>query len=464
MRDKRGPAILALHRPESDDLLVVLEGPGEIRHLQAHPPHSRAIRQPVSGRTDAVLASHARIISFALSTMVARAPEYNHCVRHRSLADPLIELPSGEPANSRERWRAAIYIGTALGLAALVVLSVVFEYFAATGVLLIVFLSFVVTYLIAPGVERIRHASASARQGRPISRSVAVLAIYGAIAAAVLPFWVFGGDRFAPALERMTALVPQHTTRFVDHLRAGEGWADSLRLPAAAQRAVTGVTRAVSRSVQTETRAIEAELVGIRRLVPWLSLVPVVAFVLLTRWTRFRRSTTRVLPTPHLQWRGNEFLRNVNSLLASYTRAQAMSGLIVGFLCWCGFAALGLPYPGTLALTAGLLEMIPLAGPLIVAVVATAVMPERVVPVLAFLAALRVVQDYLIYPRLISRAMKLHPLAVVCALWAGAALGGLVGVCLAIPAVGMLQVTLRHWREYREIETLVDEAIRRSTA
>src|SRR5687768_12003431 len=246
-------------------------------------------------------------------------------------------------------------MGAALGLSTLVVLSVAFDYFAATGVLLIVFLSFVATYLIAPGVERIRRASASARQGRPISRGVAVLAIYGAIAAAVLPIWVFAGGRVAPALERMTALVPYHTARFVDYLRAGEGWADSLRLPAGVQRAVAGATRVVSRSVQSETRAIESELVGIRRLVPWLSLVPVVAFVLLTRWTRFRRSTTRVLPTPHLQWRGNEFLRNVNSLLAAYTRAQAMSGVIVGLFCWIGFAALRLPYPGTLGLTAGLL-------------------------------------------------------------------------------------------------------------
>jgi predicted PurR-regulated permease PerM len=227
---------------------------------------------------------------------------------------------------------------------------------------------------------------------------------------------------------------------------------------------VANGTRAVSRAVQEEARALGSELAGIRRLVPWLSLVPVVAFLLLTRWTRFRRSTTRVLPTPHLQWRGNEFLRNLNSLLAAYTRAQAMSGVIVAVLCWIGFAALGLPYPGTLALAAGLLEMIPLAGPLIMAVVATAMVPQRVLPVLGFLALLRVAQDYLIYPRLIQRAMKLHPLAVVFALWAGAALGGLVGVCLAVPVVGMLQVTIRHWREYRDIETLVEETIRRSTA
>lgn len=379
-------------------------------------------------------------------------------------SDPLSELPSGEPVSRRERWRAAVYIVSTIALTVLVILAVVFDQFAATGVLLVVFLSFVATYLIAPAVEQLRDAAPSARRGRPISRSLAVLAIYGAVGAAALPVWVLAGHRVGLAIERMNTLVPEHTARFIDQLRASEVWADSLGLPSTIQHTVGGVTRSVSRSVQYEARSLAAELSGIRRLVPWLSIVPVVAFMLLTRWARFRRSTTRVLPTPHLQWRGNEFLRNLNSLLAAYTRAQATSGLVIGSLCWVGFALLGLPYPGTLALAAGLLEMIPLAGPLIMAVVATAMAPDRVIPVLAFLLGLRVLQDYVIYPRLISRTMKLHPLAVVFALWAGAALGGLVGVCLAIPVVGVLQVTLRHWREYRDIEALVEDTLRGRTA
>ena len=65
--------------------------------------------------------------------------------------------------------------------------------------------------------------------------------------------------------------------------------------------------------------------------------------------------------------------------------------------------------------------MVPLAGPIVAAVVATAAAPDRVVGVLLFLAALRVLQDYVIYPRLIKRTLHLHPLAVVLAIWAGAA-------------------------------------------
>jgi predicted PurR-regulated permease PerM len=373
----------------------------------------------------------------------------------RQTTESLGELPSAEPMSPRERRRAVTYIATVALLVTLVVLAVVFDQFAATGVFLVVFLSFVLAYLIAPAVERLRYAAAPSRRGRPLSRGISVLVIYGLVAVVTFPLWTFAGQRLGPALERMSVLVPQHTARFIAQLRASEGWHDSLGLPMAVNAPIGALTRRGTRSLEGEARALAAELTGIRSLVPWLSTVPVVAFLLLTRWHRFRRSTTRALPTPHLQWRGNEFLRNLNRILAVYTRAQIASAVLVGMMCWAGFAALHLPYPGTLAIAAGVLEMVPLAGPLVVAVVATAMAGDRVLAVLVFLAGLRLVQDYAVYPRLISRVMHLHPVAVVLALWVGAAIGGIVGVCLAVPIVGIAQVAQRHWREYREIEDLL---------
>jgi len=385
-------------------------------------------------------------------------------VGKRLIPDTRNDLHWGEPTSVRERWSAAAYIASTTLVVTLVVLAVVFDQFAATGVLLVAFLSFVLTYLIAPASEWLRHTAVRSRRGRPLSRLLSTLVIYGIIAAIMFPVWAFTGARIGAALARARVLVPQHTTRFIDQLHATEGWHETLGLPPAVKDSIGVVTRRVTRSVEIEARALGAELAEIRGLVPWLSTVPVVAFLLLTRWHRFRRSTSRVLPTPHLRWRGDEFLRNLDSLLAAYTRAQALSAVIVGGICWVGFAALGLPYPGTLGLAAGLLEMVPLAGPLVAAVVATAAAPERVVGVLLFLAALRVLQDYVIYPRLIKRTLYLHPLAVVLALWIGAALGGVVGVCLAVPFVGLIKATHRHWREYREIEALVAEADARSAA
>ena len=66
--------------------------------------------------------------------------------------------------------------------------------------------------------------------------------------------------------------------------------------------------------------------------------------------------------------------------------------------------------------------------------------PLAVVKVWGFLAALRVVEDYVVYPRLIGRGLHLHPLAVVVAVLAGVELGGVAGIVVAVPAVALASV------------------------
>jgi predicted PurR-regulated permease PerM len=67
----------------------------------------------------------------------------------------------------------------------------------------------------------------------------------------------------------------------------------------------------------------------------------------------------------------------------------------------------------------------------------------------------RRVEDYVIYPRLIRHGTHMSTLAVILTVWCGAALGGAAGVIVAIPVAAFLSVSLRHWREYRDIERLV---------
>ena len=84
-----------------------------------------------------------------------------------------------------------------------------------------------------------------------------------------------------------------------------------------------------------------------------------------------------------------------------------------------------------LGVIAGALEFVPLVGPLIIGVAATAIAalhsPGLAVRTAVFLAVLRVIQDYVIYPRLIGRDLHMHPLAVILAVLAGAELGASPG-------------------------------------
>jgi predicted PurR-regulated permease PerM len=71
-----------------------------------------------------------------------------------------------------------------------------------------------------------------------------------------------------------------------------------------------------------------------------------------------------------------------------------------------------------------------------------------------FLAILRVLQDYVIYPRIVGHGIKMHTLVVIMAILAGAEIGGLVGIFLSIPVVGLMIVFYNHYLAYRGIQNL----------
>jgi predicted PurR-regulated permease PerM len=251
--------------------------------------------------------------------------------------------------------------------------------------------------------------------------------------------------------------------RSVDRLFTGadfqaiDAWLARAPLAYGARMMVRQRLEQAAGSIEREVRRTLHDLIAAASYAAWLFVTAVLAFFLLTMAPGFARSALRVLPRGHLQWRGEEYLRDVNSALAGYVRAQVAAAIVVGNVSVAGFGILGVDRAVSLGVAAGILELVPGLGPFTAALIAVTNAADRVLAVLIFLTALRLVQDYVIYPRLIRRGMHLSTPAVILTLWTGAVLGGAAGVVLAIPFAGCLSVSVRHWREYREIERLVHE-------
>src|SRR5947208_6454577 len=208
-------------------------------------------------------------------------------------------------------------------------------------------------------------------------------------------------------------------------------------------------------------------MLGLIIYLPWLVLIPILGFFLLKDADSFRRSALAMLPRGRLRWRGDEFFQDVNSTLAAYIRAQLTACVLIGVISRVGFALIGMPSPLVLGLIAGALEFVPLVGPLVVAILAALLALlhsgfAMAFIVLLFLGVLRIVQDYVIYPRIIGTGIHLHPLAVILAILSGAELAGVAGIFLAIPVIAILTVSYRHWLEHRGSETIaevIEEAV-----
>jgi predicted PurR-regulated permease PerM len=329
------------------------------------------------------------------------------------------------------------------------------------GAFALLLLSVYFAYIVAPVAATVRRRMRFGPRRRPVSQAAAILILYAAMSVAGVLLWrTFS----ASVVHWVTVTAPSS----VDHLFGNASPAqverviDQLPLPAAGRRTLAHTSTGIVGSLERESRSTLADCIAASRYAWWLLLAPLLAFPLLTGAPAFQRSALRVLPRGHLRWRAEEYLRDVNSALAGYVRAQIAAAVIVGFTAVAGFALIGVSSAISLGVVTGVLELVPGIGPLTAVLVASSQAQGKVLAIVLFMVALRLLQDYVVYPRLIQRGMHLSTLAVILTIWCGAALARAPGVILAIPVAGFLSVSVRHFREYREIERLVHPAKKKS--
>ena len=342
----------------------------------------------------------------------------------------------------------------------LAVIGVLWVIYKITGILLLLVLSIFFAYFVSPLVEFLRRQRIIAGRTIAIPKVIAIALAYMIILAAIvfavfviLPSLSNQFPQFADQARANWRSLSDRTTEIIKYSR---------RLPAPLVNAGTEAVNNASKMVSdTTTELATAALAYIVIYIPWLILVPILAFFLLKDAESFRRSALLMLPRGRWRWRGDEFFQDINSTLAAYIRAQLTACLFIGIVCSLGFTLLGLPGGLVLGVLAGVFEFVPLAGPLAIALLAALLAmfhagPFHAFLVLLFLGVLRIVQDYVVYPRLIGQGIHLHPLAVIFAILAGEKLAGVAGIFLAIPVVAIITVSYRHWMEHRGSEGIAD--------
>ena len=334
---------------------------------------------------------------------------------------------------------------------------------ALRGVLLLVVLAVFFAYLVSPLVRLVQHPFTLSGRERSAPRAMAIGIVYAVILGSV-------GIALVLLLPRLGEQFTQFAKQAPAYIVTTRGRAQKLNdlyrryeLPPTIRETINDV---VTRGIAASEKYLSDEMtraIGWIVYLPWLVLIPVFAFFLLKEAEGFRQAALQVLPKGRLRWRGDEFFEDVNNTLAAYIRAQLMACLIIGIVCAIGFYLLGVPYALALAVIAGVLEFVPLVGPLLATAIAVTVTSfhsfDHALWVLMFLLIVRIVQDYVIYPRLIGHGIHLHPFAIILAVVCGAELAGIAGIFLSIPVVAIVSVGYKHWLEHRGSEGLVAELL-----
>jgi predicted PurR-regulated permease PerM len=192
-------------------------------------------------------------------------------------------------------------------------------------------------------------------------------------------------------------------------------------------------------------------LAGVVETVAVVVLAPVLGFYLLVDLPRTRRIALNLVP-PRIRDEVGFVARQVGTALAAFVRGQLLVALVVGTLSAIGLWILDLPFWLIIGMAAGLLNMVPFAGPFFGAALAVIValvdgsFTKAVLAVVIF-TAIQQVDNQLITPLVQRTRVRLSPVVIVLALLAGGSAAGLLGVLIAVPTVSVLRIVVGHiWR------------------
>ncbi|MFF0153421.1 AI-2E family transporter [Micromonospora sp. NPDC005203] len=141
--------------------------------------------------------------------------------------------------------------------------------------------------------------------------------------------------------------------------------------------------------------------------------------------------------------------REVSRTVTGYLTGNLLISVICGVLTYVVLALTGVPFAAVIALLVAVADLVPLVGATLGAVIAAGAgflhSPSAGVVVLVFFVVYQQVENHLLQPLILSRAVRLNPLTVLVSVLLAAELAGLLGALLAIPAAGIIQALLREY-------------------
>ena len=304
-------------------------------------------------------------------------------------------------------------------------------------------------YLINPLVNLIQRPFENVARGKLMPRSLAIalsfLLVFSVIATAVYLL----APKISEQAKTFATNIPTYTTAVQSSINDINRRLDRMRVSDSFQTQLNDRINAILDSAGTFiTTLFGLGAIYLIGFLPWLVLIPILAFFFLKDAQLFRVALLRVVPVGDWRSRVESILSDVNNTLVAYTRAQIISCVWIGFVCTIGFYLIGNDYALLLGILAGVFELVPLIGPLTIAILATVIAGFesgwQSLWTVIFLGLLRISQDYFVYPRIVREGIHLHPLAVILSVLAGEQVAGIAGVFIAIPIVALATVLYKH--------------------
>lgn len=290
-----------------------------------------------------------------------------------------------------------------------------------------------------------------------VPRWVSVPIVYLAFVAVVVVFFIFLGPPLVRQFQRLFETIPAWLEDLNKSLADLQAWLATHNIKANLQLNTTDIVNWLQNNGSRSVGTLFSVGLSVAGLFVNIFLTVVISFYMLIDGNRIFRLLCRLAPgTPEVK---GEYVRGLQTAFSRFVRGQALLAATIGLACgmavWIlSWDIVGVwPEGGQYALLfgfwAGLTEVIPYVGPWIGAVppviAAFFHSPGAALVVIIVYFIIQQLESHILAPNIVGSSVGVHPLIVIFALLAGAQIGGIVGIIVALPLLAMLRHTLQFY-------------------
>jgi predicted PurR-regulated permease PerM len=268
------------------------------------------------------------------------------------------------------------------------------------------------------------------------------------------------GATFVPTLVDETNQFVEAVPGYIQDLTEGRGWLGELvdrynvveRVRDEVEKGGAANLLGASGTALAITKGVLTAIVGL------VTIIFMTFFMLLEgpRWVE--RFYALLPPASQERWRGVG--QGIYRTVGGYVSGNLLISLVAGITSALVLSLLDVPYAIALGLIVALLDLIPLAGATLAAVIVTTIAflddITKGILVLVFFVIYQQIENHVLYPIVYSRTVALSPLAILIAVLIGAELAGVLGALGASPVAGTIQIVLIDWLRHRREQAATD--------
>jgi predicted PurR-regulated permease PerM len=298
-------------------------------------------------------------------------------------------------------------------------------------IFVIAFLSYIFSAAAEPFIDKL--------EKKKIPRSVGIIGLYLAVIGLLV---LFIRLIIPPAVDQITEFA-RNSNIYLERLNEyfkglGPDFADTVK-----NTLLSFISTVTERGVITQALGIFSGILG-------LITVFVISFYLLWQKNGLEKFIKTYIPTRY-QDKSISVSKKISSKMSIWVRSQLFLCVLIFVINWIGLSILRVDFALVLALISGVLELLPIIGP-IIAGAAAALIALTVSPLLALLVviwyiAVQQLENHVLVPQIMKKSLGLNPITVILAILIGGKILGVIGIIIAVPvAVSVSIISKEIWK------------------